>query len=103
MYRHTGVDDCMRFRVLEVYPRGTAKHALESLERVADAAAFPIRRVQTERGGEWFAMGTQKALMDAGIKVHPVRPGVLCTSTVKLSAFIALIRTNYGSAWTCAF
>ena len=35
---------------------------------------FPIQRVQTDRGREWFAYGFQEALMDYNIKFRLIKP-----------------------------
>lgn len=35
---------------------------------------FPIQRIQTDRGGEFFARSVQHAYMAAGIKFRPTRP-----------------------------
>jgi transposase-like protein len=55
VYQYTAVDDCSRFRVLAVYPRRNASHTLEFLERVVEEMPFAIQRIQTDRGGEFFA------------------------------------------------
>ncbi len=39
----TAVDDCTRYRVLDVYPRRTAVHAVEFLERVNEEMPFAVQ------------------------------------------------------------
>lgn len=55
--QYTAIDDCTRMRVLELYTRKTAANAVLFLEeRVLEEFPFPIQRVQTDRGGEFFAL-----------------------------------------------
>lgn len=74
LYQYTAVDDCSGFRVLEVYPRRSAKYTVDFLEHLDDATPFPIQRIQTDRGGEFFAVSVQRASMQAGIKFRSIRP-----------------------------
>ncbi len=75
VYQYTAVDDCTRWRVLRVYPRRTAKHTLDFLEAVVEEMVFPVQRIQTDRGTEFFAHAVQKRLMEYGVKFRPIRPG----------------------------
>lgn len=71
----TAIDDCSRMRVLDIHERRTAQNAVDFLEeRVLEEFPFPIQRVQTDRGGEFFAMVFQRALRKHQIKFRPVRP-----------------------------
>lgn len=36
---------------------------------------FPIQRIQTDRGSEFFAYAVQEQLIEFGIKFRPIRPG----------------------------
>jgi transposase InsO family protein len=74
LYQYTAVDDCTRFRVLALFKRRTAANTLIFLERLCEEMPFPIQRIQTDRGGEFFALKVQKRLMDWGIKFRPVKP-----------------------------
>ncbi|TYO97164.1 transposase InsO family protein [Geothermobacter ehrlichii] len=74
IYQYTAVDDCSRWRVLGVYKRRTAKNTLDFLERVCEEMPFPIQRIQTDRGTEFFAYKVQERLKDWGIKFRPIRP-----------------------------
>ncbi len=49
--------------------------ALDFLEKVVEETPFPIRRIQTERGREFFADKVQLWLMNNYIKFRPIRPG----------------------------
>lgn len=75
IYQYTAVDDCTRCRVLRVYPRRTAANTLDFLDTVIDEMGFPIQRIQTDRGTEFFALKVQEKLMEYGIKFRPIRPG----------------------------
>jgi transposase InsO family protein len=58
-----------------LYSRRTASNTLEFIECVIDEMPFPIQRVQTDRGREFFAVKVQEKLMEKGIKFRPNRPG----------------------------
>jgi transposase InsO family protein len=71
----TAVDDCTRWRVLGVYERRTATNAAHFLEeRVLEEMPFPVQRVQTDRGGEFFGEAFQDALQRNAVKFRPNRP-----------------------------
>lgn len=74
IYQFTAIDDCSRFRVLGVYSRATAANTLDFIDRVVEEMPFPIERVQTDRGREFFAVKVQEKLMAYGIKFRPNRP-----------------------------
>jgi len=74
-FQFTAIDDCTRFRVLGLYPRRTAGNAVNFLEkRMLEEFPFPIQRIQTDRGGEFFGLAFQRALKRHHIKFRPVRP-----------------------------
>ena len=68
VYQYTAIDDCSRFRVLGLYCRRNAHCTLLFLERVIEEMPFPIQRIQTDRGTEFFAQEVQRYLMDCFIK-----------------------------------
>lgn len=74
VYQYTAIDDCSRFRVLGVYPRRDASCTLLFLERVVEEMPFPIQRIQTDRGTEFFAEKVQRYLMEYCIKFRPIPP-----------------------------
>ena len=74
LYQYTAVDDCTRCRVLRVYSRRTAANTLDFLDAVIEEMGFPIQRIQTDRGSEFFAHKVQERLMEYGIKFRPIRP-----------------------------
>ena len=74
IYQYTAIDDCSRFRVLAVYPRRNARNALVFLNRVIEEMPFPIQRIQTDRGGDFFAEIAQGRLMKECIKSRPILP-----------------------------
>jgi Integrase core domain len=71
LYHYVAVDDCTRYRVLGIFPRRSAAHTVAFLERVLEEMPFPIQRVQTDRGREFFALRVQPWLKDAAIKFRP--------------------------------
>ena len=76
LFQYTAIDDCSRFRVLGLYKRRTAANTLLFLERVIEEMPFPIERIQTDRGTEFFAIKVQKYLLEQSIKFRPIKPGM---------------------------
>jgi transposase InsO family protein len=74
VYQYTAIDDCSRYKVLGVYSRATAANTLDFLERLIEEMPFPIQRIQTDRGREFFAEAVQQRLMDWAIKFRPIPP-----------------------------
>lgn len=75
LYQYTAVDDCTRYRVLAVYPRRTAENTIHFLEKLIDEMPFPVQRIQTDRGREFFAVKVQEMYSYYCIKFRPNRPG----------------------------
>jgi transposase-like protein len=74
LYQYTAIDDCSRWQVLGLYPDRTAASTLAFLDRVAAEMPFPLQRVQTDRGGEFFAHEVQDRRRDRRVKFRPIRP-----------------------------
>jgi transposase InsO family protein len=74
LYQYTAIDDCTRYKVLTLYKRRTAINTLDFLEQVMERMPFPIQRIQTDRGQEFFAYEVQERLMEYGIKFRPIKP-----------------------------
>ena len=74
LYQYTAIDDCSRFQVLGLYPRRTAANTRHFLEHVPEEMPFPVQRVQTDRGQEFFAYEVQDDLRERHIKFRPNRP-----------------------------
>ena len=74
VYQYTAVDDCTRLRVLGLYPRRAARYTVQFLERVVEEMPFPIQRVQTDRGTEFFAAQVHTWLRANFIKFRPIPP-----------------------------
>ena len=74
LYPYTAIDDCSRYKVLGIYPRRTASNTLDFLEQVLEEMPFPIQRIQTDRGREFFAYKVQQRLMEWAIKFRPIKP-----------------------------
>ena len=74
VYQYTAVDDCPRFRVLGVYSRANAANTVKFLDRVVEEMPFPVQRIQTDRGGEFFAAPVQTWLTENMIKFRPIPP-----------------------------
>jgi transposase InsO family protein len=74
LYQYTAIDDCSRWQVLGVYPNRNAASTLDFLERVRAGMPFPVQRIQTDRGGEFYAYEVRHRLRDWRIKFRPNRP-----------------------------
>jgi putative transposase len=94
LYQYTAIDDCTRIRVLALYKRRSAANSLLFLEKVIEEFPFPIQRIQTDRGREFFAYAFQEKLMEYGIKFRPLSGSVsnmgACTLWVGRCAWTAL-------------
>ena len=74
LYQYTAIDDCTRYRVLQIYKKRTADNTLDFLDKVLEEMPFPVQRVQTDRGMEFFAEKVQRRLMEYCIKFRPNKP-----------------------------
>ena len=74
LHQYTAIDDCSRWQVVGLYPRRTAANTRDFLKHVLQGMPFPVQRVQTDRGGEFFAYGVQDNLREQHIKFRPNRP-----------------------------
>ncbi len=74
LYQYTSVDDCTRYRVLRLYSRRTAANTLYFIDCVIAEMPFPIQRIQTDRGREFFAVKVQEKLKMYSIKFRPNKP-----------------------------
>ncbi|MEN5379357.1 DDE-type integrase/transposase/recombinase [Sphingobacterium kitahiroshimense] len=75
IYHYTAIDDCSRFKVLQLFPRRTATSTLKFLDTLLEQMPFAIQSIQTYRGKEFFAYSVQDRLMEWGIKFRPIKPG----------------------------
>lgn len=74
IYQYTAIDDCTRYRVPRCYSRCTAANTVNFIDCVVEEMPFPIQRIQTDRGREFFAEKVQQMLMMYGIKFRPNKP-----------------------------
>jgi len=74
IYQYTAIDDCSRWQVASIFRRKTAASTVAFLKQVRAAMPFPIQRIQTDRGQEFFAYKVQDQLRDWRIKFRPIRP-----------------------------
>jgi len=75
IYQYTAIDDCTHYRVLALYHRKIAKNTLDFIDRIIEEMPFlPIQAIQTDRGGEFFALKVQKKLMRYSVKFRPIKP-----------------------------
>ena len=60
---------------MEIYKRRTAANTLDFIEVMIEQFPFPIQRIQSDRGREFFAYKVQEKLMEYSIKFRPIKPG----------------------------
>jgi transposase InsO family protein len=73
-YQYTAIDNCTRYKVLALYSRRSGASSLKFLDKAVEEMPFPIQRIQTDRGREFFALAFQELLMEWGIKFRPIKP-----------------------------
>ncbi|MGX6959969.1 MAG: integrase core domain-containing protein [Rickettsia endosymbiont of Pentastiridius leporinus] len=73
-YQFTAVDDCTRLRVLRLYTNEAAENAILFLYEILDNFPFPIQRIQSDWGTEFFNYVFQEELMQHFIKFRPIKP-----------------------------
>jgi len=73
-YQFTAIDDCTRMRVLKLYGNKKAESSVNFLFYVLNNLPFPIQRIQTDWGTEFFAEQFQYELIDHFIKFRPIKP-----------------------------
>ncbi|MDB4727763.1 helix-turn-helix domain-containing protein [Saprospiraceae bacterium] len=73
-YQYTAIDDSTRLKIIRIYPRKTAKNTIDFLGEVLDDFGFPIQRIQTDWGTEFFNYDFQYELHEHFIKFRPIKP-----------------------------
>jgi len=73
-YQFTAVDDCTRLRVLRLYPSKHAENTVKFLYEVIESFLFPIQRIQTDWGTEFYNDLFQEELATHFIKFRPIKP-----------------------------
>src|SRR5690242_18541389 len=71
-YQFTAIDDCTRFRTLRLYPNKKAESTVDFLGHIIDTFQFPVHRIQTDWGTEFFNETFQEELMVHFIKFRPI-------------------------------
>jgi len=75
LYQYTAIDDFTRYRVPQIYQKRTADNTLDFLEKVVEEMPFPVQRLQTDPGMEFFAEKARRRLMEYRVKFRPNKPG----------------------------
>lgn len=73
-YQYTAIDDCSRYLIVSLFTRRTAANSVIFLEQVLEEMPFPLQRIQTDRGREFFAEKFQRQLMEWSIRFRPIKP-----------------------------
>jgi transposase InsO family protein len=74
LYQYTAIDDCTRCKIIEIYPTKTAANTVDFIGKLVDQIFFPIQRIQTDRGQEFFAYEVQDYFRKLKIKFRPIKP-----------------------------
>lgn len=74
LWQFTAIDDCSRYLSAGLAPRRSAAAALTFLDQMFEEMPFPVQRVQTDRGTEFFAEAVQRRLMAWSVKFRPIPP-----------------------------
>jgi transposase InsO family protein len=74
VYQFTAVDDCSRYLVAGLSRHRSATATLAFLDQVLEEMPFPVQRIQTDRGTEFFDEEVQRRLMDETIRFRPIPP-----------------------------
>lgn len=73
-YQFTAIDDCTRLRTIRVYPNKKAESTIHFLGEILNTFPFPVQRIQTDWGTEFFNYDFQYELHDHFIKFRPIKP-----------------------------
>ena len=73
-YQFTAIDDCARLRVMRLYHSKYAKNTVDFLCEVLENFDFPIQKIQTDWGTEFYNDLFQEELMVHYIKFRPIKP-----------------------------
>lgn len=73
-YQFTAIDDCTRMKVIRVYPNKKTENTIQFLGEIIDTLQFPIQRIQTDWGTEFFNYNFQYELHEHFIKFRPIKP-----------------------------
>ena len=73
-YQFTAIDDCTRLKVIRVYPNKKAESSVDFLGEVLCSFQFPVQRIQTDWGTEFFNYKFQEELHEHFIKFRPIKP-----------------------------
>lgn len=73
-YQYTAIDDCTRLRAIKLYPNKKAESSVDLLGYLLDVFQFPVQRIQTDWGTEFFNDTFQEELMVHFIKFRPIKP-----------------------------
>ena len=53
-YQFTAIDDCTRLRTIRIYPNKKAENTIHFLGEILNTFPFPVQRIQTDWGTEFF-------------------------------------------------
>jgi transposase InsO family protein len=73
-YQFTAIDDCTRMKCIRIYPNKKVENTIHFLGEILNTFEFPIQRIQTDWGTEFFNYDFQYELHEHFIKFRPIKP-----------------------------
>lgn len=73
-YQFIAIDDCTYLRTIHIYPNKKAENTIHFLGEILNTFPFPIQRIQTDWGTEFFNYDFQYEPHDHFIKFRPIKP-----------------------------
>jgi transposase InsO family protein len=73
-YQFTAIDDCTRLKLIRIYENKKRDKTIHFLGELLDNFPFPIQRIQTDWGTEFFNYDFPYELHEHFIKFRPIKP-----------------------------
>lgn len=73
-YQFTAIDECTRMKFIRVYTGKKVENTIHFLGEILDTFQFPIQRIQTDLGTEFFNYDFQYKLHEHFIKFRTIKP-----------------------------
>ncbi|MCY1719121.1 integrase core domain-containing protein [Prolixibacteraceae bacterium Z1-6] len=74
VYQFTAIDDCTRLKAIRLYENKKCESSIHFLGELLDDFGFPIQRIQTDWGTEFFNYDFQYELHEHFMKFRPIKP-----------------------------
>lgn len=70
----SAIEDYTRMKIIRIHPGKQAENTIHSLREILNTFPFPIQRIQTDWGTEFFNYNFQHGFLDRFIKFRPIKP-----------------------------